>query len=150
MLGSLWDNISDFLGSTLSSILESVLNATIFKLCYVIEAALCRIIYIFSNLFEVFAGVERAQYDGKHDFLMNIFFSNKAVNNVYWAMALIGIALTFAFTIWSVIKKLFDMSGKVQASYGQILTSAVRSILHHERDHHHDERADAADHLYLQ
>ena len=129
MLGSLWDNISDFLGSTLSSILESVLNATIFKLCYVIEAALCRIIYIFSNLFEVFAGVERAQYDGKHDFLMNIFFSNKAVNNVYWAMALIGIALTFAFTIWSVIKKLFDMSGKVQASYGQILTSAVRSIV---------------------
>ena len=129
MLDSLWNSISDFLGNTLSSILEAVLNATIFRLCYIIEAALCRLINIFSQLFEVFAGVERASYNGKHDFLMNIFFSNRAINNVYWAMALIGIALTFAFTIWAVIKKLFDMSGKMQASYGQILTAAVRSIV---------------------
>ena len=129
MLDSLWNSISDFLGNTLSSILEAVLNATIFRLCYIIEAALCRLINIFSQLFEVFAGVERASYNGKHDFLMNIFFSNRAINNVYWAMALIGIVLTFAFTIWAVVKKLFDMSGKMQASYGQILTSAVRSIV---------------------
>ena len=129
MLDSLWNSISDFLGGTLSSILEAVLNATIFRLCYIIEVALCRLISIFSKLFEVFAGAERAQYNGKHDFLVNIFFSNRAVNNVYWAMALIGIVLTFAFTIWAVVKKLFDMSGKMQASYGQILTSAVRSIV---------------------
>ena len=86
-------------------------------------------IYIFSQLFGVFAGVDRAMYNGKNDFLINIFFSNKAINNIYWAMALIGVALTFVFTIWAVIKKLFDLSGKMQASYGQILTSAVRSIV---------------------
>ena len=82
MLDTLWSNISDFLGNTLSSILESVLNATIFKLCYVIEAALCRMIYIFTQLFEVFAGLERAKYDGKSNYLINIFFDNRAVNNI--------------------------------------------------------------------
>ena len=129
MLDTLWGNIQDFLGDTLSSILESVLNATIFKLCYIVEAALCRMINIFTQLFEVFAGLERASYNGKHDFLMNIFFDNKAINNIYWAMALIGVVLTFAFTIWAVIRKLFDASGKVQQSFGQILTGTVRSIV---------------------
>ncbi|MBR3719754.1 MAG: hypothetical protein IKN20_07830, partial [Firmicutes bacterium] len=129
MLDTLWGNIQDFLGDTLSSILEAVLNATIFKLCYIVEAALCRIINIFTQLFVVFAGLERASYNGKHDFLMNIFFDNKAINNIYWAMALIGVVLTFAFTIWAVIRKLFDASGKVQQSFGQILTGTVRSIV---------------------
>ncbi len=42
MLDSLWDSISGWIGDTLSSMLESVLNATIFKLCYYIERGLCK------------------------------------------------------------------------------------------------------------
>ena len=116
------------MGSTFSSLLEGILNATLFKLFYHIEAALCRIIGILTELFEVFAGLEQASYDGKSNYLINIFFSNKAISNIYWAMALIGIALTFGFTIWAVIKKMFDGSGKHQESQGQILTSGLRSI----------------------
>ena len=129
MFDSIWSTISGWLGDTLSSILESVLYATIFKLCYFVEATLCRIIAILSELFDVFAGVDRVTYNGESNFLMNIFFNNKAISNIYWAMALIGIALTFVFTIWSVIKKMFDASGKVQQSHGQILTAGVRSII---------------------
>ena len=51
------------------------------------------------------------------------------ISNIYWAMALIGIALTIGFTIWSVIRKMFDASGKVQQSLGQIITAAIRSII---------------------
>ena len=128
MLDGLWNTISDWMGSTFSSLLEGILNATLFKLFYHIEAALCRIIGILTELFEVFAGLEQASYDGKSNYLINIFFSNKAISNIYWAMALIGIALTFGFTIWAVIKKMFDGSGKHQESQGQILTSGLRSI----------------------
>ncbi len=127
MLDSLWNTISGWMGTTFSSLLEGILNATLFKLFYFIETGLCRIIGVLSELFEVFAGLEKASYNGKYDYLVNIFFSNKAISNIYWGMALIGIVLTIGFTLWAVIKKMFDASGKVQESHGQILTSAFRS-----------------------
>ena len=129
MLDSLWSTISDWMGSTFSSLLEGILNATLFKLFYHIEAALCRIIGILTELFEVFAGLEQASYDGKSNYLINIFFSNKAISNIYWGMALIGVVLTIGFMIWAVIKKMFDASGKFQESMGQIFTSGFRSML---------------------
>ena len=129
MLDSLWGGIKDFLGSTFSSILESILNATIFKLCYFIERALCRIINILTQLFQVFSGIDKASYDGNRDYLINIFFSNKVVSNIYWGMAVIGLVLVFVFTMWAVIQKMFDLAGKHQQSMGQIISSAIRSIV---------------------
>ena len=129
MLDGLWSTINDWMGSTFGSLLEGILNATLFKLFYHIEAALCRIIGILTELFEVFAGLERASYEGKSNYLINIFFSNKAISNIYMAMALIGVVLTLGFMIWAVIKKMFDASGKFQESLGQILTSGFRSMI---------------------
>ena len=117
------------MGETLSSMLESILNATIFKICYYLERGLCYIIEILYKMFEVFAGLERVTYNGAQDYLINIFFSNKAVNNIYWGMALIGIALTIGFAIFAVVRKMFDSSGKQQQSHGQIIWAGVRSIL---------------------
>ena len=129
MLGDLWDSISGWMGDTLSSLLESILNATIFRLFYHLERGLCYIIEVLYKMFEVFAGLVRVNYNDSQDYLINIFFSNKAVTNIYWAMALIGIALTIGFTIFAVVRKTFDSSGKQQQSHGQILWAAVRSIL---------------------
>ena len=128
MLEDIWGGVSDFLGDGLSSLLESILNATIFKLCYYLEKALCWIIGVLMDLFEVFAGLEPVTYNGQQDYLINVFFSNKAISNIYWGMAIIGMVLIFVFTIWSVIRKLFDLEGKQQQSMGQIIWSAVRSL----------------------
>ena len=128
MLGDLWDKISGWLGDTFSSILESILNATIFRLFYYLERVLCWIIDLLYQMFEVFAGLVKVKYEGRYDYLINIFFSNKAVSNLYWGMALIGIVLTFGFVIAAVVRKSFDASGKVQQSMGQILWSGIRSI----------------------
>ena len=67
------------MGDTMSSILESILNATIFRLFYYIERVLCWIIEILYQMFEVFAGLIKVEYNGSTDYLINIFFSNKAV-----------------------------------------------------------------------
>ena len=117
------------MGDTMSSILESILNATIFRLFYYLERALCWIIELLYQMFEVFAGMIKVTYNGSTDYLINIFFSNKAVSNIYWGMALIGIALTFGFAIAAVVKKMFDASGKVQQSLGQIIWGGIRSII---------------------
>ena len=128
MLDSLWNTISDWMGSTFSSILESILNATIFKLFYYLERVLCWIISILTELFGVFAGIDKVTYKESSTPLINIFFSNKAVTNIYWAFALIGIIFTLGFAIWSVVKKSFDANGKVQQSLGDIITTTIRSI----------------------
>ena len=113
----------------MSSVVESILNATIFRLFYHLERGLCWIIDILYHMFEVFAGLVKVEYNGSTDYLINIFFSNRAVSNIYWGMALIGIALTFGFAIAAVVKKMFDASGKVQQSLGQIIWGGLRSII---------------------
>ena len=128
MLSDIWGSVSDFLGDGLSSLLESILHATIFKLCYYIERALCWLIGILMELFEVFAGLEPVTYNGQQQYLVNVFFSNKAINNIYWGMAIIGMILIFVFTMWAVIRKMFDLEGKQQQSLGQIIWSAIRSL----------------------
>ena len=128
MLGDLWGGATDLLGDTLSSILESILNATIFKLCYYIERMLCWIVGILMDLFNIFSGLETVTYNGSKNFLINIFFANKAINNIFWAMAIIGFILVFVFTGWSVIRKIFDINAKHQESLGQIIWSGIRSI----------------------
>ena len=129
MLEDLWNTISDWMGETMSSLLESVLHATIFRLFYYIERMLCWIIQILYEMFEIFAGLVRVEYNGDTDYLINIFFSNRAVSNLYWGMALIGIVLTFGFTIAAVVRKMFDASGKQQQSLGQIIWGGIRSII---------------------
>ena len=108
--------------------LESVLNATIFKLCYYIEHVLCWAISILTQLFEVFAGLKRVTYSGKPNYLINIFFSNKAISNIYWGMALIGVVMLFMFTIFAVIRKMADVNSKQQNSLGEIIGQAVKSF----------------------
>ncbi|MBR6898302.1 MAG: hypothetical protein IKN24_09055 [Lachnospiraceae bacterium] len=128
MLDELWSGLSDFMGDTFSSILESILNATIFKLCYNIEIGLCGIINILSQLFKVFAGLDQVRYGSRYDILINIMFSNRVFSNIYWAMALIGVALTVGFTIWSVVRKSFDSNGKIQDSHAKIVIQGLKSI----------------------
>ena len=128
MLDELWSGLSDFMGDTFSSILESILNATIFKLCYNIEIGLCGIINILSQLFKVFAGLDQVRYGSRYDILINIMFSNRVFSNIYWAMALIGVALTVGFTIWAVIRKSFDSNGKIQDSHAKIVIQGLKSI----------------------
>ena len=128
MLDSILGGLQDWLGDTLTSMLEAILNATIFKLLYYAEIAVCWIIDQLYSMFEVFAGIVRVSYDGEPDYLINVFFKNGVVTNIYWAMALIGIALTFGFAIWAVVKKMFDIDGRQQQSMGQIIGAGLKSI----------------------
>ncbi len=121
--------ISDLVGGTVSEGLQWILNNTIFRLLYWIAAAGCWVIGILYSMFEVMAGLVKVTYDGEKQYLINIFFGNSAVNKVYWGIALIGFVLCFAFTIIAVIRKMFDMEGKMQNSLGQIIGSGLKSII---------------------
>ena len=128
MFSDAFNAIKGALGNTISSAIESILNATLFRLFYYLEIALCKIVGLLYEMFEVFAGINKVTYRGERDYLINIFFYNRSINNVYWGMALIGIALAFAFTIAAVVRKVFDSSGKAQESLGQTITHFLRSV----------------------
>ena len=112
MFDTLWEGVGDIFGEGVQSLLESVLNATLFKVFYYLERALCQIINILYQIFEVFSGQKEITYAGESDYLINVFFNNKVISNVYWAMAAIGMVLTVGFTIWAIVKKMFDISDK--------------------------------------
>ena len=128
MLDGIVSGIRDVIGDGITSLLESILKLLVFRLFYYLEKALCWLVGILMELFEVFAGLEPVTYNGREDYLINIFFSNKAISNIYWGMAVIGMILIFVFAGWAVIRKLFDAEGKQQQSMGQIIWGAVKSL----------------------
>lgn len=111
---------------------DIILNAILYVVAlilYYIEVLLAKILDIVYGMFEVFAGIRTVTYNGKPDFLINVFFGNSLITNIFMGMALIGTALTIGFTAVSVIKKTFDSNDKVKFSFGQILTNAFKAIL---------------------
>ena len=117
------------IGDTILDGLQAILYATIYKLLYYLAVGCCWVINILYSMFEVMVGLSKVSYDGDFDYLINIFFSNTSVSKVYWGMALIGLAVGFAFAIAAVIKKIFDTSEKQKRSFGQILGSLFKSSL---------------------
>ena len=117
----------------LNSVLQSILYNTIYKLCYYIDVGLCWLIGAIYKLFGIFAGTQPVYAtDGdwaEETDLFSVFLGDRSINTVYWCMAIVGIALCLAFTIIAVIKKMADLDGKQQRSFGQILMGSGKSIL---------------------
>ena len=117
----------------LNSVLQTILYNTIYRLCYYIDVGLCWLIGAIYKLFGIFAGTQSVYYkDGgwsEETDLFSVFLGNKSISTVYWCMAMVGVALCFAFTIIAVIKKMADLDGKQQRSFGQIFLGSGKSIL---------------------
>ena len=121
--------ISDTIGDTITDALSTLLYATIYKLLYYIGWALCRLVLYMDGLYEVFAGMRPVKYDGTQSFLINVFFRNHAISQVYWGMAIIGIILAIVLTIIAVARRIMDLRDKDQRSMGQIIGALAKTIL---------------------
>lgn len=131
--GDIGDMLTGALDSIGSSIINAIATAVGKGLYYLVDVGLLKIVNMFYNLFSVFAGLQKVSYTYRNeetkDYLVNIFLKNSTINNIYWGMAIIGIALVFAFALIAVIRKIFDLYDKQQRSLGAILTGVFKSIL---------------------
>ena len=126
LLGGIGSGLSDSIIGGVLSALEIALG----KLLYYFTAAVMYLVSLMQSLFSVFAGIIKVQNNGTKQYLINVFFSNSAINNVYWAMVLLAATFVIAFTIVAVIRKVFDLNDKRQnQSLGSILGSMFKSIL---------------------
>lgn len=119
----------EWIGNKIKDGIISAIEYLIGFIGYLISTAVCRLVQLIYSFFRVFSGLSTVTYKGEEDYLINVFFQQPSINKAYWGMALIGIALMFAFLIAAVIRKLFDVNEKQKASYGQILMGAGKSIL---------------------
>lgn len=109
-------------------LLIAVLVTLVYTFLTRLLLALCRVISYLTQLLEVFSGVKKVTLGQDKLFLLDVFFHNNAINNVYWGMALLGVALCFGFAIFAAARKMFDLNGRMQTSMGQIITDALKSI----------------------
>lgn len=120
-ISSVGDWIADGIGGILSSFF--------YGLFYSIGTGLCWVVSILDQLFSVMSGMTKVRYQGKPHTLIDVFFGNTVVENIYWAMALIGILLCFVFAILAVTKKAADSGDKMRQSMGGILTGMFKGML---------------------
>lgn len=103
----------------------------VYEIFYYIDCFFCLILSYEYKMFEVFAGMKKVSYDGgtNYEYLINIFFGQSDINTIYWAMAAVGIVMSIGFTIYAVIRKMFDLDDKVKEGYGGILGNFFKGTL---------------------
>lgn len=124
-IGSFITSIPEKIGSTIVNAITTLVGKGLY---YLIVKGLLSIVNIFYRLFEVFAGLRNVDYDGTHSPLINVFFENNLITNLYWGMACIGMAMMFGFAIIAVIRKIFDIEDKHQRPLSNILKNCFKSI----------------------
>lgn len=126
------DTIGSVTGSVVNTVTSGVMDAIshfFYSIVYQIVSALCGVVEILDKLFATLSGTSYVSYDGSKDFLINVFFHNSTINNIYWAMALIGIVLSIFFTIIAVMRKSIDSGDRIRQPLGGILTGLFKSLL---------------------
>ena len=101
----------------------------LYKLIYTLTVWLLRLVGFVESFFDIFAGTRKVSYKNKDTYLIDVFFKHDNVTNVFWALALIAIALSFGFCVVALARKLTDVAGTNKQTVGQIVSNFFRSLL---------------------
>ena len=128
-IGDTLSGIGDMILDAFKSAFEYVLENVFYRFFYLIVTGLCKLVGYLDQLFKVFSGQGEVKYDGNATHLLDIFFRNHTINNVYWGFALLGVVLAFGAAMIAVARKMFDGRDRDQRSLGNILGSLGKSLL---------------------
>ena len=101
----------------------------IYEGIYNLTGLICWMMQCIYETFEIFAGIRPVKFNGEDAVLFDVFFNNDSIAYIYWGMASIGIVLCFAFAVVAIIRKMFDLNDKMQATVGAILGNVLKSII---------------------
>ena len=90
--------------------LLTILQALFGWLFYLLLSWTLSVVDMLEKMFNIFGGVQTVNYDGKSMYLLEVFLGHSAVTNIFWAMAIIGIVLSFGFTIVALARKVTDVT----------------------------------------
>jgi len=129
----MFDWVTDIFDTIADAIVNAITTLIGKGLYYLVDVGFLWVVKVVYKMFSVFSGITKVSYtvngDTSYVSLINVFLSNSIVNNIYWAMTLLGIVMTFAFTIIAIVKKMFDLYDKQQRTLGSILAGTFKSIV---------------------
>ena len=109
--------------------LLTILQSLFGWLFLLILQLLLKIVDIVESFFNVFAGTTEVYYYGEPEYLFNLFFTSAGITNLFWAMVIIAVILSFGFCIVAVARKVTDISGTTKHTLGQIISNFIRSLV---------------------
>lgn len=130
------NTIRDFFFNTLVSplikimwFIISLILEVIFELLNVMMKhallSLLRVVDFFENIFNIFSGVDKVVYNGEEMYLLDSLLLSDEVQRVFWLITIIGVALCFIFTIYSVGKSIGTHILENKRPVGAILKRAL-------------------------
>lgn len=90
---------------------------------------LLRIVDVFQDLFDVFAGTDTVKYQGDEMYLLDVFLTNDVVKRALLVVTFIGVAICFIFTIYSVAKSMGSYVLEHKRPVTEILKTALKSCI---------------------
>lgn len=90
---------------------------------------LLRIVDVFQDLFDVFAGTDTVKYQGDEMYLLDVFLTNDGVKRALLVVTFIGVAICFIFTIYSVAKSMGSYVLEHKRPVTEILKTAMKSCI---------------------
>lgn len=90
---------------------------------------LLRIVDVFQDLFDVFAGTDTVKYQGDEMYLLDVFLTNDVVKRALLVVTFIGVAICFIFTIYSVAKSMGSYVLEHKRPVTEILKTAMKSCI---------------------
>lgn len=104
----------------------SVLEVVWTPMCFTLFAGMLKIMDLFENIFDIFSGIADIEYNGNKDFLLNVFFKNNLINQVFWGITLLAIAILIIFTVIAIIKNMSNLDST--QTNGQILGMSIKAM----------------------
>ena len=90
---------------------------------------LLRIVDVFQDLFDVFAGTDTVKYQGDEMYLLDVFLTNDGLKRALLVVTFIGVAICFIFTIYSVAKSMGSYVLEHKRPVTEILKTAMKSCI---------------------
>lgn len=90
---------------------------------------LLKIVDLFQEIFDVFAGTKLLKYEGEEMYLLDVFLTHDTVKKVLIGMTFIGVALCFIFTIYSVAKSMGSYILEYKRPVSQVMKTALKSCI---------------------
>lgn len=109
------------------NLIISVIGAVLTPLKFVYFTGMLKFMDLLEKVFDIFSGVAEIKYNGNEDFLLNVFFKNNIINQVFWAITIVALAILIIFTIITIIKNMSNL--EVKQTNGQILGMSLKAML---------------------
>lgn len=94
-----------------------------------IFVALCSLVDMAENIFNLFAGISPVEVEGRQIYLLDAFFQMKEVTTAFTYITVMAVAISFLFTIVKTAKSITDMALEDKNPISKVLADGMKAAV---------------------